>query len=355
MKSYTDWANAPWVDPSLGWKPQPITELPERVIVDFATRCNLRCPMCPVWGSEDEGAIESVKGIMDAGNAHKVLDELEPAKPLVQPSLYGEPLLIPNLRERLTEMKARGMTIALNTNGLTLSEKIAQMFVDVGVDSIFFSMEGVTKETLQKIRGVDRLDKIEAAVMRMLRVRGDRDLPRIGVSMTVQDGNRHEEQAFIDKWVGVVDCVRIGLLFENGKFKEMQEPGKRLPCPALYKTMPIHNNGDVTVCCLDGFKNTHIGNVFEEGVKGVWQGEEFAKVRYYHETEQWDKVPFCKGCNGWAQYEFEDIIRDGILIRRSPEFTYYNRIDRLKNWKGRLLGGHPEPTEEVMAIATAAE
>ena len=47
-----DFSNAPWVDPSFGWKPHPVSELPERLLIDFATKCNLRCPMCPVWGSD---------------------------------------------------------------------------------------------------------------------------------------------------------------------------------------------------------------------------------------------------------------------------------------------------------------
>ena len=74
----------------------------------------------------------------------------------------------------------------------------------------------------------------------------------------------------------------------------------------------MHNDGTVTICCLDGFKSTNVGNVFDKGVKAVWNGEEFAKVRYYHETGQWDKVPFCASCNGWAQYEYEEEIRDGL-------------------------------------------
>ncbi|MCA9475007.1 MAG: hypothetical protein KC563_04240, partial [Nitrospira sp.] len=59
-----DWSSAKWVDPSLHWKPQPVQELPGRVLLDLATTCNLRCPMCPVWGSEDDQAIDSVTGAM---------------------------------------------------------------------------------------------------------------------------------------------------------------------------------------------------------------------------------------------------------------------------------------------------
>ena len=339
----TDYSRAPWVDPKFNWNPLPVSELPERVLIDYATKCNLRCPMCPVWGSEDNNAIDSVKGIMNADASKRLLDEIAPAHPLVQPNMYGEPLLVPNLRERLREMKSRGIAVAFNTNGLTLDDDLARFMVEIELDSISFSIDSVTRETLEKIRGVDKLEKIEAAVFRMLAARGDRDLPRISVSFTLQDKNRHEEAAFVERWSSLVDCVRVNLLFENGTFPDMKPPEQRLPCPTLYKTLPVHNDGTVTICCLDGFKSTNVGNVFEQGVKAVWNGEEFAKVRYYHETGQWEKVPFCTNCNGWAQYEYEEEIRDGLLIRRSPEFTYYNRIERLKNWKGSLLGGHDEP------------
>jgi len=244
-------------------------------------------------------------------------------------------------------MKARGMAVAMNTNGLTLTEDLAQFFVDQKVDSVMFSIDAVTRPTLRKIRGIDKLEKIETAVFRLLKMRGETDFPRIGVSFTIQDDNRHEADAFVSRWVGVVDVVRMGIIFVNGTFPDMETPPVRLPCPAIYNTLPVHNDGTVTVCCLDGFKTTNMGNVFKDGVTAVWQGEDLAKVRYYHETGQWDKVPFCKPCNGWAQYEFEEEVRDGLLIRKSPQYTYYNKIARLKNWQGNLLGGHPAPPSEL--------
>jgi MoaA/NifB/PqqE/SkfB family radical SAM enzyme len=347
-----DYSDASWVDPSLNWKPQPVSELPERALIDFATKCNLRCPMCPVWGSDDDNAIDGVKGIMDAAASEKLLDEIAPAHPLIQPNMYGEPLLVPHLRERLKGIKARGISIAFNTNGLTLDDDLAKFMVDIELDSIFFSIDATSRTSLEKIRGIDKLEKVEAAVFRMLAARGDRVLPRIGVSFTLQEANKHEEQEFVERWSGIVDCVRISLLFEKGTFPGMAGQGKRLPCPTLYKTLPVHNDGTVTICCLDGFKDTNVGNVFKDGVKAVWHGEEFAKVRYYHETGQWDKVPFCANCNGWAQYEFKEEVRDGLLIRRSPEHTYYNRIDRLDNWKG--AGGAAGPAG-TLTVPVAAE
>jgi len=178
-------------------------------------------------------------------------------------------------------------------------------------------------------------------VKRMLDARGDAVRPRVGVSFTTQDDNAHELDAFVAKWTPVVDVVRVGNIFKDGYFHNVPVPARRKPCPVLYKTLAVHNDGTVSICCLDSFRATNVGNVFEEGVRAVWLGEKFRRVRRLHETGQWDKVPICKDCNGWAQYDYEDEVTDELLIRRSPEFTYYNRIARLDNWGGTLLGGHP--------------
>lgn len=341
----------PAIEIPADYVPLPVTDLPSRYLLDLATKCNLRCPMCPVWGSPDNDSIDSVKGVMDIAASKKILDEIMTAKPMLQPNMYGEPLLAPDIRGQVADMKKRGITVAMNTNGLVLTEDLMQFFVDVKLDSIFFSIDSTTPETLKKVRGISKLQKIETAVLKMLEVRGEHDYPRIGVSFTEQDTNRHERNAFIDRWIHVVDCVRIGLIFENGTFKDMPDPGPRKPCPALYNTMPIHHDGQVTLCCLDGFKATNMGNVFTDGgVKAVWHGEEFQKARYYHETEQWDKVPFCTNCNGWAQYEFNEEVRDGLLIRTSPQYVYYNKLSRIKSWNPALQVGHIGEEEAVETV-----
>lgn len=350
-----DWTKADWVDPKYDWKPAPVPEMPPRVLVDFALKCNLRCGMCPVWGTDDDEAIDAIKGLMSLENARRLIDEISVAKPLVHPCLYGEPTLAPHIKDHIKQIKSAGMTFAFNTNGLSLTKGLADFLVEQGVDSVMVSIDAVTPDTLEKIRGIRNLPRIEKAVMTMLKARGDKTTPRIGVSFTIQDENRHEVEAFVQRWVGIVDVVRTGRVFEEGKFQGLEAPKERTACPVIYKTIPIHNDGTVTVCCLDGMRTTNMGNVFETSVREVWHGEQFTKMRYLHETGQWDAVPFCATCNGWAQYEFEEEIRDGLLIRRSPEFTYYNKIARLDNWHANLLGGHEPPSKEAIEqIASAA-
>lgn len=333
---------------SLDRKKPQVPDLPERLLLDLHGACNLRCPMCLLHGSDDRAAVKAKIGTMGVERARRIMDEVMEARPLVQPSMWGEPLLAPELQTHIADMKARGIAVALNTNGLTLTEAQARFFVDVKLDSIFFSLDATTPETLKRVRGVDKLDKIKRNLATMLRVRDAADYPRIGATITVQAENEHEVDEFVDYWTSIVDVVRVGAVFEGGRLTGIDLPDERVPCHALYQTMPIHSNGDVSICCFDSFGSEIMGNVFTDGVKAVWHGEAFSRMRRLHEAGQWDEVPFCRDCNAWAGYEYEEEIKDGLLIRRSNQFVYYNRLDRLANWHD-LLRGHVPPDRDKLA------
>lgn len=303
------------------------TKTPPRVILDFAQRCNLRCGFCPVWGRDPLAK----EGLLDYDAALRIMDQL-PARTVISPSWYGEPLLIPRLREVFEEMRQRGFIINMNTNGLTLDAELASFFCGLPVDAIMVSLDAARPLTLKLVRGIWALEKIEAAVMRLLAERGERLYPRIGVSFTIQEGNRHDLEEFKARWIGAVDVVRIGLEYRDGRFPEMHAPAKRVPCPLLYETMVIRHDGSVPICCLDSTASQVMGHV-QDGVCSTWNGEKLEAVRTAHEHSDWEAVPFCKNCNGWADKVFTEKETEGILIRESPQYTYYNRKDRLENWK----------------------
>jgi MoaA/NifB/PqqE/SkfB family radical SAM enzyme len=315
--------------------PLPVPELPPRVLLDLqGGYCNLKCPKCFVHGSDDQEGIKALRGRMSLEDAKKLLDEIMHIKPLMQPNLWTEPLLAKNFKEHIKQIKDRGIPMVLNTNGLLLTDEMAQYFVDIQLDAVFISIDATTKESLMKSRGTDKLEEIQAAAHRMLRVRGEAALPRVGVSFTAEECNRHEVDEFVKYWTQYVDVVRVGEIYQENLETLSGIPlGERTPCASLYHTMPVHFNGNVSICCLDGWGKTNMGNVIKDGIKAVWNGEEFTKARHYHETGQYDKVPFCQGCNVWASYHYVDEERDGLLIRKSPLMTYYNRLDRTENWK----------------------
>lgn len=323
-------------------------DLPGRILLDLRTECNLKCPMCLLHGAPDSPEKEAAIGKMSLEAAGQILDEVMDAKPMIMPAMWGEPLLCRELKEHIVQAKSRGMAVAINTNGLTLTEAMAKFMVEQKVDTVFFSFDAHTKETLQKVRGLDKLDKIGRNLLMLLgmRERMGSIFPRIGATFTIQKANRHELDDFIDYWIKVVDVVRVGFVYEDGRLPDVLTPAKRTPCSKLYETMPIHYDGDVSICCFDSHKRAVMGNVFKDGgVKTVWHGEKFEAARRAHETGDWDKVPFCKGCNAWTGdlYVQEYGVRNGVdvLIRRSAEFQYFNRADRLASWHEGLTGHAP--------------
>src|SRR5207249_4116412 len=106
---------------------------------------------------------------MTVENARKVLDEIMAAKPLIMPGMWSEPTVNPDFKQHVRQIKERGLTVAMNTNGLKLNADMAQFLVDVKFDSVMFSVDAVTPETLQKVRGIKRLDLLHQAVERLMR------------------------------------------------------------------------------------------------------------------------------------------------------------------------------------------
>lgn len=53
-----------------------------------------------------------------------------------------------------------------------------------------------------------------------------------------------------------------------------------------------------------------------------------------------DRLPLCRNCDVWAKDDYQESIRDGILIREAPLAIYYNRLDRMNTWGGGVRGGH---------------
>lgn len=335
----------------------PVPALPTRLLLDLRTDCNLKCPMCIVHGDTNNDRLkEFLRRSMSLENAREVLDQVMAGKPLVQPNLWSEPLLAHDLEEHLKAMKDRGLTVSMNTNGLPLTDKLAKFFIDIKLDSIAFSIDAVTRKTLKKVRGIDKLEKIHAAVDLMMRMRGQETLPRIGVTFTIQKINEHERDAFVEYWAPRVDFVRVGELFEDGRFPGIKPEEPRRPCNSLYTTMAVHTNGNVSICCLDGFGETYMGNVFVDGgVKAVWHGEKFTEIRRLHESNQYEKVPFCVNCDRWLSFDYEEEIKDGMLIRRSAEYTYYNKLEKLGNWGDSLQGTHTLNRKALLQSGVGSE
>ena len=298
--------------------------------------CNLACPKCLVHSESYPRGIELRKslGTMQIEPIIKVFEEVKNYKPTLSPSFWSEPLVNNKLfRKFVLEARARSLPVTINTNALLITEDMAEFLVK-HLDQVSVSIDAVTKETLVKTRATDKLDKIKNAVFLLLEKRGARRSPRIVVSFSAEECNISEREDFVEFWIKHVDAVRVNEVYsDKRKIKKEITVSKRYPCREIYDSVTIDYNGVARICCLDGYRETNLGNVFEDGLYNVWHGEELQRIRKIHETNDFEKYNFCQTCEQWAGFKItKEKEEKGLLIRGNDFTTYYNRIDGLDTW-----------------------
>jgi MoaA/NifB/PqqE/SkfB family radical SAM enzyme len=206
--------------------------MPTFVQLRVTNLCNLRCKMCGQWGDtgiyrsdgfsasatdgETEGArIKELIGLnrqMTLSDYKRILDEVEPWSPII--SLFGgEPLLYPDILPLVRDIKRRGLTCTVITNGGKL-EAYARDFVDAGIDSIAVSIDG-PPDVHNQIRGKsDAYDKVAAGVRAVDRWRRElkRPMPMTIAILPITELNLDAIPAAIEALRELpLDTINVGL------------------------------------------------------------------------------------------------------------------------------------------------
>ncbi len=146
---------------------------PHSISLTITNHCNLRCQMCGQWSREGyiRNNLDYLKGEMGLAEWKGVVDEL--AAHNIQFLLLrgGEPFMFPQIVELLEYIRAKGMTISIDTNGTMLAPvadeivRLGGMHLTVSVDGpegLHDEVRGVPG-TFQRLKeGVDRIRSAEA-------------------------------------------------------------------------------------------------------------------------------------------------------------------------------------------------
>ena len=327
-------------------------EMPEIVRLELTNTCNLACPHCRHHSTEKRKP-ENYAGYyktpihMTEEQVAAIFDEVAPYKPSVTLNVANEPMIAKTFPFAIRKIKKCGLAGTFNTNGLGINEELAQLLVDIQYDSVNVSVDALTPETLKKARGITRLDKLIANVELLIKTRGDKPFPRIGVTFVETNYNYHEIPGFLAFWKQKEDVIRLTGYIKDLRPDISEMPGYirgdlplRVPCKQLFRDIVIRANGDVTPCVITSERpDIVVGNIFRDGgVSGVWNGKEMNRLRELHNSGRWDEIPFCGPCDFWVEtFDLKAEVRDGFLIRKhSPYTTFYNVFDKMKNWNKNL-------------------
>ncbi len=303
---------------------------PRKIAIGFQEgTCPLRCAKCYAFSENARGQKKPAKMPME--RAIWLIDEIAHMEqvPSIQPHIYTEPFANDDLHEIIQKCLDYNICMSIISNGILLNQDWLDFLLNK-LDrryTLSFSLDAVTQDTYEKVRGAYELGKIEERINYLISNRGNSG-PRVGVNFSVEEDNYAEVKDFLNKWKYKVDAVRINTVFDFDKripprFRK-EEDDRNIKCAYLDEVMTIDADGQVRTCQYDAFGDTALGNVFEEGILNVWNGDKISGLRRRQERGELETDNFCYGCDASKGMDFKEIESDEFLIKKASQSIYYN-------------------------------
>jgi MoaA/NifB/PqqE/SkfB family radical SAM enzyme len=157
------------------------------VYVEPTTACNLSCVTCMrnVW--------KEPIGRMDSATFDRVLAGIRtlPEPPTLFFGGLGEPFTHPDLLDMIREAKRLEASVEVISNGILLDEARATALIDLGLDTLWISVDGASPECYADVRRRDDLPRVMANLERLrdLKIRRRTARPALGISFVAMRRN----------------------------------------------------------------------------------------------------------------------------------------------------------------------
>lgn len=291
-------------------KLEDFRRFPQFFQIETIRVCNSRCTFCAVdqW---DKSETHMSDYLFD-----KIVEEMSDHSDwirMVALQRAGEPLLDKKLFARVKAMKDIGLPfVTTSTNASLLDEEKGTKLLEAGIDEVMISIDSVVKEEYEKIRiGLD-FDVVEANIKRFFRLR-DSISPETVIRVRgvaaydITAPERREEMQKWEEFWGALrqpqDRVYIKKLHTWGNELVQDEMKNNYvqdltyhPCIIPWGTLHVTSMGLVPLCGQDVDAKANHGNIKEQSIAEVWNGEGVERVRELHATGRRNEIKNCVRC-----------------------------------------------------------
>ena len=291
--------------------------LPRVVRIEPSSLCNLRCTHCPIGTRQDVNK----RGNMTNRVWCKIVEELKSYNNVNVVVLYhgGEPFFNKNIFSMIDTLKSMGIPfVKIVTNGTLIKDEMLPEIIKSGLDSIEFSLDGLSPEENNQIRIGSDYYQVASTIKKLLSLKNNlrANKPDIFIANTqiptesdikknVQvstpkyllddfsdfEGKIGFKNTYMLKWPGF-DCfddyrVVEGPMTKNHKLSNY--------CNHVMETITFRWNGDVVPCCYDTTSNYVIGNIMEQPLSEIWNNKRYKNLRKSIHLQQY--LPLCVNCS----------------------------------------------------------
>ena len=282
------------------------SDFPLVLAIEASSLCNLKCRMCFQNNKEFSSNPANI-GVMEWNTYEKLMGQIGQGqlRSIVFAS-RGEPLINKNIHKMVALAKQKGvLDVKLNTNAVLLNEELSRNLLAAGLDQIVFSVDSVVLEHYKNIRGAD-FDKVSENVRRFAEIRKT-EFPEAKIKTRVsavindiyKDQMEREVQLSKEFWDGVVD--EVAFKSENdfsGIYRDHDVEDQKC-CDLLWERLYIWRDGTVNPCDIDHLSTLKVGNIYDEPVSEIWNGEKMEQLRKQHLCSRDRMQCVCKNCVGY--------------------------------------------------------
>jgi MoaA/NifB/PqqE/SkfB family radical SAM enzyme len=184
---------------------------PVEAYFEVASRCNLRCPMCPIVVDPRHASGSGQAALLSPG----IFERLGPTfRRLQRAHLFGlgEPLLSPHLFHYVSRLAAAGVETWITTNATLMTDARADALARAGLTRATASIDGATKETYERIRVGGRFEEAVRGIRALTEARRRWGRPRVMLTMVGMASNLRELPQLVDL---CAECGADGVFVER--------------------------------------------------------------------------------------------------------------------------------------------
>jgi len=211
----------------------------------------------------------------------KIIDEIENKVYSLKFTGRGEPTMLRQFETFMEYMSGKSFgEVSMITNGQLLTDDKMDSILNSGMDTISFSIDGL-KEQYEEIRAPGKYHQIISTVSGLYERRNKigKSKPIIRIQSVMLDDDRRRE--FIRIWEPISDDIFF-LHFKDYSIdaENIQKPN--YACPMPVQRLMVHWNGTVPMCINDEYEAAVVGNLNNQTISQIWQGQAFKDVRKAH-------------------------------------------------------------------------
>ena len=277
-----------------------VSDFPMHLDIETTSKCNLKCPMCPLTILDDELLDQDESMFMSREDYINIIDQgVSNGVSSLKLQYLGEPMLHKDLSWQIAYAKENGVVdIMFNTNATALTKENGKKILEAGIDNVFVSIDAISPDLYEEKRVGTSLGKVIDNVYTFVKLRNE-GYPhvQIRISMVMYDDPVWKEQyeGLKIMWKRLVDNIGYG---DFNQKEEKPDSGNvdGFVCEQLFQRMFLRLDGTVTVCCVDSDSEYVVGNWKEEGLKEIWNGDRYQHIRNMHVSNQYGKIDMCRKC-----------------------------------------------------------